>query len=382
MKIILVDDEPLALFRLRRALERESEEVDIAAEYTDPNEVAAGVMEHRPDVVFLDIHMPEIDGLKLGRRLQAVVPGIEIVFVTGYDRYAVKAFELYALDYVMKPVQQDRLRQTLQRVEEKLRIKKAHPMPDDNTLVIRCFRQLRFQLPGQEAQTAKWRTSKALELFAYLLHHRERMVNRGALLELLWPEVEAAKAAQHLYTAIYHIRQTLRACKIDGVVSIRVGELEAGYRLDIGSACVESEAWEHRLRQLDALTADNAAEHESVLSAYTGDYLGDHDYLWAEHERERLRVLWQHQMKKLGEFYEQTNLFAKAVEVHRSLQDICPENEDSYFSLMKLYDMLNHRGGVEEQYWLLVEKVEKEQELPISEEIVNWYERWKSEKVV
>ncbi|QTH42596.1 response regulator [Cohnella sp. LGH] len=130
MKIILVDDEPLALFRLRRALERESEEVDIAAEYTDPNEVAAGVMEHRPDVVFLDIHMPEIDGLKLGRQLQATVPGIEIVFVTAYDRYAVKAFELYALDYVMKPVQEDRLRQTLLRVEEKLRIKKARPMPD------------------------------------------------------------------------------------------------------------------------------------------------------------------------------------------------------------------------------------------------------------
>ncbi len=379
MKIILVDDEPLALFRLRRALERESEEADIAAEYTDPNEVVAGVLAHRPDVVFLDIQMPEIDGLKLGRQLQAAVPGIEIVFVTAYDRYAVKAFELYALDYIMKPVQDDRLRQTLLRVEEKLRIKKAKPMPDAHSPIIRCLGQIRFQLPGREAQLAKWRTSKALELFSYLLHHWNRMVNRGTLLELLWPEVEADKAAQHLYTAIYHIRQTLRACKMDKVIVIRAGELESGYRLDIGNACVESEAWERRLRQLGALTADNAEEYESALASYTGDYLGDYDYLWAEHERERLRMLWQHQMKRLGQFYEEAKLFEKALEVHRCLQSVYPEQEDNYFSLMKLYDALEHRDGVEEQYGLLVERVEKEQELPISDEIVLWYERWKSE---
>ncbi|MGG1554104.1 response regulator [Paenibacillus ferrarius] len=378
MKVLLVDDEPLALIGLQRALEREARDIEIAASFTNPKEVIEGALLHRPDAVFLDIHMPEVDGLRLGRQLQAAVPGIEIIFVTSYDHYAVRAFQLYALDYIVKPVQSQRLRQTVQRVQEKLQMKKMlKTSPDANVPMIRCFGPIRFQLPGSEAIVPKWRTSKAQELFAYLLHHRSRIVYRSLLLELLWPDTEEAKAASHLYTTIYHIRQTLKTCGLAETISIRIGDLETGYRLDLGNTRVDVDVWEEEMRGLGVLDKGTVSRYESALEGYSEDYMGNYAYLWAEHERERLRLLWRHHMKMLGEFYERNDHADKAIEVFRTIQKMCPDEEDSYFALMKLYHSLHHQAGVEEQYWLLKERMERELELPLSEEISNWYRQWK-----
>ncbi len=373
MKAILVDDEPLALMGLRSALEREVGGIEIVAAYSNPNEVIAGLLEHRPDVVFLDIHMPEIDGLTLGRQAQAVVPGIEIVFVTSYDQYAVKAFELYALDYVMKPLNADRLRRTVMRVIGKLNAKGLREHAERTGPLIRSFGVIRFERPGAEAQIVKWRTSKSQELFAYLLHHRERVISRGTLLELLWPNIEEERAIQHLYTAIYHTRQTLKNYGMDAV-SIQAEKLEAGYRLHIGDCRVDVEEWEDELKRLGALGASNADAFERVLKRYAGDYLEPYDYLWAEHERERLRLLWLYQMKQLGGFYERQGMLDKAIRIHLDVQRRCPDDEDCYFSLMKLYDAADYPASLEEQYRLLQARMEDELELPVREDIVRWYE--------
>jgi len=303
VKALLVDDEPLALIGLQKMLESEISGMEIAATYSNPKEALAGALEHRPDVVFLDIHVPEIDGLKLGRQIQAAVPGIEIVFVTSYNQYAVRAFELYALDYIMKPVEKKRLRQTVLRIEEKLSIKRMMKSPDTHSPTICCFNRIQFKAPGMEPQNVKWRTSKAQEVFAYLLHHRDRTVTRSVLVELLWPDLDEAKASQHLYTAIYHVRRTLKTSKMDSI-TIRFGELGAGYQHEIGEARVDTEMWEYAMKQLGVLDAGTADDYERVLKTYTGDYLGHYEYLWAEHERERLWLLWLYHMKKLSELYE------------------------------------------------------------------------------
>ncbi|THF82149.1 response regulator [Cohnella fermenti] len=377
MKALLIDDEPLALIKLQKTFESEISDLEIAAAYSDPEEAVAGVLEHRPDVVFLDICMPGVDGLKLGRRIQAVVPGIEIVFVTGYDQYAVRAFELYALDYIMKPVVRKRLRQTVERIKEKLSMKGPIKPSDVNSPVVCCFNRIQFKLPGMEPQTVKWRTSKAQELFVYLLHHRGHMVARSVLLELLWPDIEEAKAAQHLYTAVYYIRQTLRTHNMDAI-SIRIGDLEAGYQLETGEARVDAEMWEDAIKQLGVMDASTVDDYERILDRYTGDYLGRYRYLWAEHERERLRLLWLYTMRQLSEFYEKHGLPDKAIRVNLHIQRICADEEECYFSLMKLYQATGNQVGIEEQYLLLREKIERELELPISASITQWYEQWKA----
>ncbi|MGG2057501.1 response regulator [Lysinibacillus pakistanensis] len=104
MKIVIVDDENQSLKRLKSLLKKSNNvsEVDIVGEYTNFLEVVAQIQTMQPDVVFLDIVMPDMDGLTLGKRVRELLPNIEIVFTSVFDKYAIDAFNLHAIDYSIK----------------------------------------------------------------------------------------------------------------------------------------------------------------------------------------------------------------------------------------------------------------------------------------
>ena len=112
LRVLIVDDEALARERLRTLLARESG-VEIIGECASGAEAVSAIQAQRPDLVFLDIQMPELDGFGVLRELGTALPAV--VFVTAFDSYAVKAFEVHALDYVLKPFKPARLRQALER---------------------------------------------------------------------------------------------------------------------------------------------------------------------------------------------------------------------------------------------------------------------------
>jgi two-component system LytT family response regulator len=112
IRAFLMDDEPLALKRLARLLEGTGR-VEIVGRATDPAQGLSEVAEADVDVVFLDIHMPGLSGLQVARRVPA---GVKVVFTTAHDQHAVEAFELNALDYLLKPIERERLGAALDRV--------------------------------------------------------------------------------------------------------------------------------------------------------------------------------------------------------------------------------------------------------------------------
>jgi two-component system, LytTR family, response regulator len=113
IRVVIADDEPLARNRVRRLLSGEKD-IEIVAECKNGREVVAALELHRPELVFLDVEMPEMDGFgvieQVGPEQMPVV-----VFVTAYDQYAVQAFETHALDYLLKPFDEERFRKALQR---------------------------------------------------------------------------------------------------------------------------------------------------------------------------------------------------------------------------------------------------------------------------
>lgn len=113
MKALIVDDERLARKELAEMLEA-YEHIDIIGEAQNADEANEILESEKPDVVFLDIHMPEIDGFEFLKSLNQV--NFEVVFVTAYDEHALKAFEVNALDYLLKPIDQDRLNQVIDRL--------------------------------------------------------------------------------------------------------------------------------------------------------------------------------------------------------------------------------------------------------------------------
>jgi DNA-binding LytR/AlgR family response regulator len=127
---LIADDEPLLRKALARALGEAWPELEVVAQARNGREAVDRFEALRPDVCFLDVHMPGLSGVEAAR---AIGPRAHLVFVTAYDQYAVQAFEHGALDYLVKPVEPARLAATVARLQERLRA--AAPAADSDALL-------------------------------------------------------------------------------------------------------------------------------------------------------------------------------------------------------------------------------------------------------
>ncbi|MBC8023309.1 MAG: response regulator transcription factor [Burkholderiales bacterium] len=114
---VIADDEPLLRAQLRSRLARLWPELDVVREMENGRDVEAVIEEHSPELFFLDIHMPGVNGLEAAR---AIGPRAHVVFVTAFDQYAVEAFEQGAVDYVLKPFNEERLSLTVERLKARI----------------------------------------------------------------------------------------------------------------------------------------------------------------------------------------------------------------------------------------------------------------------
>ncbi len=119
IKAILVDDELFALKELQLQLES-LPNIQIIGSFTNPLESFFNITTLDPDVVFLDIDMPEVSGIYLAEQIMTTHPQVKIIFVTAFDKYAINAFELNAVDYILKPFTLERIKKTISRLEEKI----------------------------------------------------------------------------------------------------------------------------------------------------------------------------------------------------------------------------------------------------------------------
>jgi len=115
MRIVIADDEELARRVLREYLER-TPGMEIVAECTNGFEAVKAVTELKPDVVFLDVQMPKLDGIEV---LELIDRQVAVVFVTAFDQYAMRAFDAAAVDYLLKPFGEERFRAALKKVERR-----------------------------------------------------------------------------------------------------------------------------------------------------------------------------------------------------------------------------------------------------------------------
>ncbi|MBP1996022.1 response regulator [Paenibacillus eucommiae] len=373
IRALLIDDERLALLQLEKML-KELTSIEIVATYTEPALAVQAASDLNPDVIFLDINMPEMNGLQTAEMIQDVCPAADIVFVTGYDVYALEAFELNALDYVLKPVHRNRLMKTVQRLEERTPRASEKP-PQVAEVVVRCFQSLRFERGGEPLQSLRWRTTKAQEVFAYLLHHRNRFVSKDTLIDMLWTDFDLKKASTHLYTTIYQVRQCLKQADIAiDISNVSGGE---GYTLNLQKVQIDTTQWEIGIRDLGPIHSGNCAEYQRLIELYSGDYFADYDYMWAESERQRLRTIWLHHAMQVAEFYTDNGKIAEAVTVYQRIVQLQPYFEEGHLGLMKVYDSIGERAAVEEQFQIIQNLLEQELGIGLPDSIEGWFEQWK-----
>ena len=155
---ILADDEPHLARALRSALATQWPELDVLHVARNGIEAAERIEALRPDLAFLDIQMPGLTGLEVAQGIEGPT---RVVFVTAYDQYAVQAFEQEALDYVLKPLQAERLQRTIERVQRAL----AQPATDEGARLLAALHKLVPAVAGAATpQRLRWVRASTGEL--------------------------------------------------------------------------------------------------------------------------------------------------------------------------------------------------------------------------
>jgi two-component system LytT family response regulator len=141
IRALIVDDEPLAREKIRTLLADDSEVV-VVAECGDGHSAAKAIIEHEPDLVFLDVQMPEADGFAALDAVQGVSMPV-VIFVTAYDDYALQAFEVHALDYLLKPFDRDRFISALTRAKRQVQSDRQSTQREPITALLHELRRER-----------------------------------------------------------------------------------------------------------------------------------------------------------------------------------------------------------------------------------------------
>jgi len=132
VKVLIVDDEPLARERLRRFCEEDLSGYQVIAEASDGANAIREAQQHHPDVVLLDVRMPGMDGIEAARHLAEIEPAPAIIFTTAYDDYALDAFAVHAVGYLLKPVRRDKLEEALKAAAKPNAVQLAALRGDDS----------------------------------------------------------------------------------------------------------------------------------------------------------------------------------------------------------------------------------------------------------
>ncbi|WP_243299789.1 LytR/AlgR family response regulator transcription factor [Bacillus litorisediminis] len=210
LKVYIVDDEPFARDELKYLLSR-TRQVNILGESGSIRSAAKEIPELKPDLVFLDIELAGDSGLNLAKQLESLEPSPAVVFATAYDEYAVQAFDLNAVDYVLKPFDEDRIQKTLDKVKKIREIENKtipfHPsiknersgkiaVPVDDRIVLLSLSDIQY-LESFEGKTKiktvkqEYTVNEALVLLEkklsenqFLRVHRSYIVNMDFIVEI------------------------------------------------------------------------------------------------------------------------------------------------------------------------------------------------------
>ncbi|MBN2259852.1 MAG: response regulator [Clostridiales bacterium] len=283
IRIAAVDDELHALKRFERMIQNNSD-IELCGLFETGKQLLDYIKNHSLNAVFLDIEMPDMNGLVLSQQILNIDEHIEIIFMTAFNQYAVEAFELQAIDYIMKPIKKERLEKTVKRL---LKIKAT--TPQSGNLFLQCFGDFEVFINGE---ATVWKNSKAKEILAFLVYKNGVAVNWEKIVDAVWPDFDAEKAQANFHANSYLLRKVLSK---EGIPEILEGS-RGNYRIvKDGISC--------DLYQLEAMIKANQFNRKEDLhlleDLLNKGYMEGNGYSWAQPRGAELEVKCYQVMEKL-----------------------------------------------------------------------------------
>lgn len=340
IRAYLVDDELNAL-KLLHLLLSELDGMEVVGFSDNPCSALEDIKRLLPDVVFLDIEMPEIRGLDLAEQIIHYHSNIHVVFVTAYDEYAVTAFEQDALDYLLKPIEEERLYKTVQRIKDRRNRESISQIKPTSMLTVNMLGQ--FTVYNEDRQPLVWRTAKEKELFALLVMYVEKGLHRDDIIQMMWENDDYDKAKIYLHTCISYLRNDFKKIGMHNMLRYSNGH----YALDRERIVSDYEQLKSKMKKV-RLTNDKQMVQvlKSVLTMYTGSLLQSCDYPWSELEKVQIDKEIADIQTKLAEHYYQNEDFIDAIQIAEQLVQSKSYNEQVYEMLMDCYKKIGRHDEV------------------------------------
>lgn len=303
IRAIIVDDEQPAVDKMEILL-KESGVVEVEGKFTDPREALKYMERNYFDVVFLDIEMPEVSGIELAKIIKDRYDNIAIVFITAYDKYAVEAFRINAMDYIMKPFNREVLKETLERIIQNNNIQ-IYP----SKAKIFCFGK--FKLTTAKGEKIKFRTAKAEELLAFLLNQRGAEVSRNEIIDCLWPEFDGDKAVANFNATLYYMKKAIENDDFE----MAVERIHDRYKLNVHTSLCDFYQFMSFVSFVKDIGQTNISESQDAIDLYKGEYLKGNDYFWAERNRVLVREKYIALILRMATYYKASGQFNKLIEL-------------------------------------------------------------------
>lgn len=330
IRAIVVDDERPSADKMAKLL-GDSGVVDIKGKFSNPLEALEYVKKEKIDTAFLDIEMPGMDGFQLSNHILDLQGWTAVVFVTAYSEYAVEAFRVNALDYLLKPVDKKRLNETLDRIVQEKNINL-----NQSRMQVRCFGKFKVFAGSGEV---KFRTSKAEELLAYLIDGRGAEISRDEIIDRLWPDYDGDRAVAHFNTTLYNVRKALQQNGIQASIKHSRG----CYRLDAASIECDYHRFLSSTSVSRVINDITIVDYEEAAALYTGDYLGGNQFQWSERSRMMLKEKYVRLLLDMAEYYKSARKHDRAVELLKTGLMHDPLHTDLNYRLVEMLMALKKR---------------------------------------
>ncbi len=319
IKVVIVDDEILLLNLLKRLL-LEIEYIIIVGEFTDAVTALEKVPQLKPDVIFLDVEMPGLNGIELGTKLLEYDSELDIVFVTAFEQYAIQAFKLNAINYILKPANLESIKETVKRiVRKKGNNKKKFTRLSGGS--IQLFGDM--CLLDAENKRIKWITAKVEELFAILLVNSRQGISKWRIMDNIWSASDPQKSHQNLYTTIFRLKKTLKNAGIEAMIESNSGI----YCLNLNNISCDYFEFKDIVNNRAEVNEKNLPEFERAISLYRGDLFGEKAYRWSIVDREACYDEYVEIVKRVAKYYADNNVVTKLKKIYQKAAYILDEEE-------------------------------------------------------
>jgi two-component SAPR family response regulator len=359
IRIVAVDDELPALRRVGKLLEA-FDEVRVCGLFDKSPaflEYALTAPESI-DLALLDMEMPALHGLELARRLRECRPEIQIAFLTAYEEFAKEAFEVEALDYLLKPVMQEDLSRMIGRFVKRSGRGGDRDNQPERGIALHSFGP--FTVTTDTGVQIRFRNSKGKELLAYLHHHRGKPVSKAQIMEEIWYGRDVERTQVNLHSTVYQLRKDLEAYGLSDLIE-QTKIAGGSYSLNWSPSFDDVVVYENEVALYkQSLSLTHALK---AIQYYGGGFLTGSGYSWAAPRQAELELSYAEMLEAIVNTYVRQERYDIALNPMRKWAELLPLSGRTHAKVIALLLLMNREADASAYYEFMREMLDRPDDL-------------------